>query len=121
MNELSKRRRSEAAGIEGTRGVPVLRVQMRHREPPSRSSSRVGIRLEDARAVTCRQCKQLDHLPRSCKGGRHKWFRCARYQLDFAKQKWKWTDTLDGRHIVEEVMTQAFKRECPCRKKLNRL
>ncbi|KAF9232612.1 hypothetical protein BU15DRAFT_81043 [Melanogaster broomeanus] len=46
-------------------------------------------------AVTCRKCKKPDHLPRTC---------------DDEKQ-------LDARHVVEEAMTRALKRDCPkCQK-----
>ncbi|KAF7305009.1 hypothetical protein MKEN_01215900 [Mycena kentingensis (nom. inval.)] len=55
-------------------------------------------RNDDCAAVTCRQCKQLDHLPKSCK------------EVEEDKK-------LEGRHHVEEAMTRALMRNCPkCKK-----
>ncbi|KAG2352593.1 hypothetical protein BDR07DRAFT_1313156 [Suillus spraguei] len=52
----------------------------------------------DCGAVSCRECKKPDHLPKSCKeveSDRH----------------------LDVQHIVEEAMTRALMRNCPkCQK-----
>lgn len=48
--------------------------------------------------VSCRKCKKLDHLPKSCE--------------EVEKDK-----KLDARHVVEEAMTQALVRDCPkCKK-----
>ncbi|KAJ7632726.1 hypothetical protein FB45DRAFT_913292 [Roridomyces roridus] len=55
-------------------------------------------RNEECSAISCRQCKELDHLPKSCK------------EMQEDKQ-------LDGRHAVEEAMTRALMRNCPkCQK-----
>ncbi|KAI0820517.1 hypothetical protein BC628DRAFT_1330161 [Trametes gibbosa] len=49
-------------------------------------------------AVTCRQCKKPDHLPKSCQ--------------EVANDK-----KLDVRHAIEEAMTAALMRNCPkCQK-----
>ncbi|KAF8816831.1 hypothetical protein BYT27DRAFT_6378460 [Phlegmacium glaucopus] len=48
--------------------------------------------------VSCRGCKKLDHLPKSCK------------EVEEDKH-------LDGRHAIEEAMTRALMRNCPkCQK-----
>ncbi|KAJ7591319.1 hypothetical protein C8J56DRAFT_935212 [Mycena floridula] len=48
--------------------------------------------------ITCRSCKKLDHLPKSCK--------------EMEEDK-----LLDGRHAIEEAMTKALMRNCPrCKK-----
>ncbi|KAF8956276.1 hypothetical protein BDZ97DRAFT_1852621 [Flammula alnicola] len=48
--------------------------------------------------VSCRLCKQKDHLPKSCK------------EVEEDKH-------LDGRHAIEEAMTRALMRNCPkCQK-----
>ncbi|KAG8881459.1 hypothetical protein FRB98_004298 [Tulasnella sp. 332] len=49
---------------------------------------------EDCMAVTCRQCKRPDHLPKSC-------------------QEMEGDRKLDARHAVEEAMTEALMRKCP--------
>ncbi|KAG1738308.1 hypothetical protein EDD22DRAFT_959526 [Suillus occidentalis] len=52
----------------------------------------------DCGAVSCRECKKPDHLPKSCK------------EVESDKQ-------LDVQHIVEEAMTRALMRNCPkCQK-----
>lgn len=52
----------------------------------------------DCGAVSCRECKKPDHLPKSCK------------EAESDKH-------LDAQHIVEEAMTRALMRNCPkCQK-----
>lgn len=47
----------------------------------------LGCEAEDCMAITCRQCKKLDHLPKSCK----------EVEADAA---------LDVRHTLEEAMSK---------------
>ncbi|KAG9031372.1 hypothetical protein FRB95_002803 [Tulasnella sp. JGI-2019a] len=49
---------------------------------------------EECQAVTCRQCKRVDHVPKSC-------------------QEMEGDRKLDARHAVEEAMTAALMRKCP--------
>ncbi|KAJ7695769.1 hypothetical protein B0H17DRAFT_1055510 [Mycena rosella] len=87
----------EAAGIEGLEACPFCEYQCII-ENPQQKLFACRNAAGGCSAVTCRQCKRLDHLPRSCK-------------------EMEQDATLDGRHIVEEAMTRAFKRECPnCQK-----
>lgn len=52
----------------------------------------------DCGAVSCRECKKPDHLPKTCK------------EVESDKH-------LDAQHIVEEAMTRALMRNCPkCQK-----
>lgn len=49
-------------------------------------------------AISCRECKRLDHLPKSCK------------EMDHEK-------VLNGQHAIEEAMSAALMRNCPkCKK-----
>ncbi|KAG1903018.1 uncharacterized protein F5891DRAFT_1019925 [Suillus fuscotomentosus] len=52
----------------------------------------------DCGAVSCRECKKPDHLPKSCK------------EVESDKH-------LDVQHVIEEAMTRALMRNCPkCQK-----
>ncbi|KAJ7709797.1 hypothetical protein B0H17DRAFT_238676 [Mycena rosella] len=85
----------EAAGIRGLEECPFCDYKCvieNEQEKLFRCGS------EDCAAVSCRQCKQLDHLPKSCK--------------EMQEDK-----NLDGRHTIEEAMTRALMRNCPkCQK-----
>ncbi|KAJ7465267.1 hypothetical protein FB451DRAFT_1263132 [Mycena latifolia] len=83
----------EAAGIEGLEACPFCEYKCVI-ENAQQKLFACRNAAGGCAAVTCRQCKRLDHLPKSCK--------------EMEEDK-----SLDGRHVVEEVMTRAFKRECP--------
>ncbi|KAJ6490170.1 hypothetical protein DFH09DRAFT_1208883 [Mycena vulgaris] len=87
----------EAAGIEGLEACPFCEYKCVIENPEQKLFACRNM-AGGCAAVTCRQCKELDHLPRSCK----------EVQSD---------ENLDGRHVIEEAMTRAFKRTCPnCQK-----
>ncbi|CAK5264611.1 unnamed protein product [Mycena citricolor] len=74
----------EAAGLDGIEECPFCEFKC-------------IIENEEARKalhLSCRQCKQLDHLPKSCK------------EVQDDKK-------LDARHEIEEAMTRALMRNCP--------
>ncbi|KAH9942854.1 hypothetical protein B0H21DRAFT_511019 [Amylocystis lapponica] len=84
-----------AAGLEGLEECPFCEYKVvidNDQERLFRCES------EDCGAVTCRACKKLDHLPKSCK------------EVEDDKK-------LDVRHAIEEAMTRALMRNCPnCQK-----
>ncbi|KAJ7685299.1 hypothetical protein DFH06DRAFT_969243 [Mycena polygramma] len=85
----------EAAGIEGLEECPFCEYKCVIENEQEKLFS---CRNEECAAVSCRQCKQLDHLPKSCK------------EMEEDKN-------LDGRHEIEEAMTRALMRNCPkCQK-----
>ncbi|KAJ7097846.1 hypothetical protein B0H15DRAFT_773241 [Mycena belliarum] len=87
----------EAAGIEGLEECPFCEYKCVI-ENEQEKLFRCGNEEGGCGAVSCRQCKQLDHLPKSCK--------------EMEEDK-----TLDGRHTIEEAMTRALMRNCPqCQK-----
>ncbi|KAJ7109483.1 hypothetical protein C8R44DRAFT_635668 [Mycena epipterygia] len=87
----------EAAGIEGLEECPFCEykcvIENEHEKLFTCRNEEGG-----CAAVSCRQCKKLDHLPKSCK------------EMEEDKN-------LDGRHTIEEAMTRALMRNCPkCQK-----
>ncbi|KAI0665506.1 hypothetical protein C8Q78DRAFT_986254 [Trametes maxima] len=92
---VKQRKEIEAAGIEGLEECPFCEYKVvieNEHEKLFRCEN------EQCGAVTCRQCKKPDHLPRSCQ--------------EVADEK-----KLDVRHAIEEAMTQALMRNCPkCKK-----
>ncbi|KAJ7449917.1 hypothetical protein FB451DRAFT_1052540 [Mycena latifolia] len=87
----------EAAGIEGLEECPFCEYKCVI-ENEQEKLFRCGNEEGGCGAVSCRQCKQLDHLPKSCK------------EMEEDKN-------LDGRHSIEEAMTRALMRNCPkCQK-----
>ncbi|KAH0579736.1 hypothetical protein H2248_002574 [Termitomyces sp. 'cryptogamus'] len=93
---VKQRKEVEAAGLEGLEECPFCEWGCVI-ENPEEKLLRCG-NLDACGAVSCRQCKKLDHLPKSCK------------EMEEDKH-------LDGRHAVEEAMTQALMRNCPkCQK-----
>ncbi|KAJ7125457.1 hypothetical protein C8R43DRAFT_1030232 [Mycena crocata] len=83
----------EAAGIEGLEECPFCDYKC---VIENEHEKLFTCRNEDGgcAAVSCRQCKKLDHLPKSCK------------EMEDDKN-------LDGRHTIEEAMTRALMRNCP--------
>ncbi|KAI0640872.1 hypothetical protein C8Q79DRAFT_1014714 [Trametes meyenii] len=92
---VKQRKEIEAAGIEGLEECPFCEYKVvieNEHEKLFRCEN------EQCGAVTCRQCKKPDHLPKSCQ--------------EVADDK-----KLDVRHAIEEAMTQALMRNCPkCKK-----
>lgn len=81
----------EAAGLENLEECPFCEYKCVIDNPEEKL-----FRCEnaDCMAVTCRECKKADHLPRSCK------------EVEEDKK-------LDVRHAIEEAMTRALMRNCP--------
>ncbi|KAH9926626.1 uncharacterized protein BXZ73DRAFT_19576, partial [Epithele typhae] len=93
---IQQRKEIEAAGLEGLEECPFCEykvvIENEHERLFRCDNTECG-------AVTCRQCKKLDHLPKSCQA-----------EVDDDKK-------LDARHTVEEAMTAALMRNCPrCKK-----
>ncbi|KAJ7271887.1 hypothetical protein B0H12DRAFT_1091875 [Mycena haematopus] len=85
----------EAAGIEGLEECPFCDYKM---VIENAQEKLFACGSEECGAVSCRQCKQMDHLPKSCK------------EMEQDKK-------LDDRHTIEEAMTRALMRNCPnCKK-----
>ncbi|KAL0071545.1 hypothetical protein AAF712_001402 [Marasmius tenuissimus] len=82
----------EMAGLEGLEECPFCEYKCVI-ENPDEKLFRCG-NAEDCGAITCRQCKKPDHLPKSC-------------------QEMEDDRRLDGRHAIEEAMTRALMRNCP--------
>ncbi|KAF5356819.1 hypothetical protein D9756_006828 [Leucocoprinus leucothites] len=89
----------DAAGLEGLEECPfcewkcVMEVGFEG-EKLFRCENDIG----GCGVVSCRKCKKLDHLPKSCE------------EVEQDKK-------LDARHLVEEAMTKALMRNCPkCQK-----
>ncbi|KAK7020526.1 hypothetical protein R3P38DRAFT_2970000 [Favolaschia claudopus] len=85
----------EAAGIEGLEECPFCEYKCVIENDQEKL---FACRNEECGAVSCRQCKKSDHLPKSCK------------EVEQDKN-------LDARHTIEEAMTRALMRNCPkCQK-----
>ncbi|KAK0190321.1 hypothetical protein F5146DRAFT_1043758 [Armillaria mellea] len=93
---VKQRKEIEAAGLDGLEECPFCEYKCVI-ENPDEKLFRCG-NDETCGAVTCRSCKKVDHLPKSCK------------EMEEDKH-------LDGRHAIEEAMTKALMRNCPkCQK-----
>ncbi|EJD07122.1 uncharacterized protein FOMMEDRAFT_75478 [Fomitiporia mediterranea MF3/22] len=85
----------EAAGLEGLEECPFCEYKVVIDNPDEKLFQ---CEREECGALSCRACKKLDHLPKSCK------------EADEDRG-------LDARHKVEEAMTEALMRNCPkCKK-----
>ncbi|KAI0742253.1 hypothetical protein C8Q80DRAFT_1108089 [Daedaleopsis nitida] len=93
---VKQRKEIEAAGLEGLEECPFCEYKVVIENEQERL---FRCENESCGAVTCRQCKKLDHLPKSCQA-----------EVDDDKK-------LDVRHAIEEAMTHALMRNCPkCQK-----
>ncbi|KAH9922385.1 uncharacterized protein B0H18DRAFT_1018159 [Fomitopsis serialis] len=96
---VTQRKEIEAAGLVGLEECPHCDYKVvieNDQEKLFRCQN------EDCMAVTCRQCKKPDHLPKSCK------------EMEDDKK-------LDARHTIEEAMTAALMRNCPRCQKVTRI
>ncbi|KAJ7343378.1 hypothetical protein DFH08DRAFT_872523 [Mycena albidolilacea] len=85
----------EAAGIEGLEECPFCEFKIIIANDQEKL---FACGNEECGAVSCRQCKKLEHLPKSCK-------------------EMEQDQNLDARHTIEEAMTRALMRNCPkCQK-----
>ncbi|TBU39099.1 hypothetical protein BD309DRAFT_873009 [Dichomitus squalens] len=92
---VKQRKEIEAAGLEGLEECPFCEYKVVIENDEERL---FRCENEGCGAVTCRKCKKLDHLPKSCK------------EAEDDKK-------LDARHAIEEAMTHALMRNCPkCQK-----
>ncbi|CCM00543.1 uncharacterized protein FIBRA_02577 [Fibroporia radiculosa] len=94
-DRVKQRKEIEAAGIDNLEECPFCEykcvIENEH-EKLFRCEN------QECLAITCRQCKKPDHLPRSCQ------------EVENDKK-------LDIQHAVEEAMTRALMRNCPkCQK-----
>ncbi|KDR78857.1 hypothetical protein GALMADRAFT_224109 [Galerina marginata CBS 339.88] len=96
---VKQQKEIQAAGLEGLEECPfcewkcVLEVSNEEEK-----LFRCGNEDGGCGVVSCRSCKKMDHLPKSCK------------EAEDDKM-------LDGRHAIEEAMTRALMRNCPkCQK-----
>ncbi|KAI6141308.1 hypothetical protein BKA82DRAFT_4204623 [Pisolithus tinctorius] len=95
FERVKQRKEIEAAGLENLEECPFCEYKC-----VIDNEMEKLFRCENAEcgAVTCRACKKLDHLPKSCK----------EVEED---------SHLDVQHLVEEAMTRALMRNCPkCQK-----
>ncbi|KAL4266826.1 RING-type domain-containing protein [Pleurotus pulmonarius] len=88
---VKQRKEIEMAGLEGLEECPFCEYKVVIENPQEKL---FRCEREECGAVSCRACKKLDHLPKSCK------------EMEAEK-------LLDGRHAIEEAMTQALLRNCP--------
>ncbi|CAL1697818.1 unnamed protein product [Somion occarium] len=92
---VKQRKEIEAAGLEGLEECPFCEYKVVIENEQERL---FHCQNEDCGAVSCRSCKKLDHLPRTCK------------EVEEDKK-------LDAQHTIEEAMTRALMRNCPkCKK-----
>ncbi|KAH7929949.1 hypothetical protein BV22DRAFT_1028918 [Leucogyrophana mollusca] len=94
-HRVKQRKEIEAAGLENLEECPFCEYKC-----VIENEMEKLFRCENTEcgAVSCRECKKLDHLPKSCK------------EMEEDKH-------LDARHIIEEAMTRALMRNCPkCQK-----
>ncbi|OCH88146.1 hypothetical protein OBBRIDRAFT_795550 [Obba rivulosa] len=92
---VKQRKEIEAAGLENLEECPFCEYKVVIENPEEKL---FRCENEECGAVTCRQCKKTDHLPKSCK------------EMEEDKK-------LDVRHLIEEAMTNALMRNCPkCQK-----
>ncbi|ESK93036.1 ring finger [Moniliophthora roreri MCA 2997] len=89
---IKQRKEIEMAGIEGLEECPFCEYKCVI-ENKEEKLFRCG-NEENCGAISCRQCKKPDHLPKSCK--------------EMEEDR-----VLDGRHTIEEAMTRALMRNCP--------
>ncbi|KAK7043632.1 hypothetical protein VNI00_008243 [Paramarasmius palmivorus] len=89
---VKQRKEIEMAGIEGLEECPFCDYKCVI-ENQDEKLFRCG-NEDSCGAITCRQCKKPDHLPKSCK--------------EMEEDR-----VLDGRHAIEEAMTRALMRKCP--------
>ncbi|KAI0713080.1 hypothetical protein C8T65DRAFT_739128 [Cerioporus squamosus] len=88
---VKQRKEIEAAGLEGLEECPFCEYKVVIENEAERL---FRCENEACGAVTCRKCKKLDHLPKSCQ------------EVDDDKK-------LGVRHAIEEAMTAALMRNCP--------
>ncbi|KAF9234720.1 hypothetical protein BU15DRAFT_52263 [Melanogaster broomeanus] len=94
-HRVKQRKEIEAAGLDHLEECPFCEYQC-----VIENGMEKLFRCENGEcgAVTCRECKKPDHLPRSCK------------EVEDDKH-------LDAQHVIEEAMTRALMRNCPkCQK-----
>ncbi|KAI0256271.1 hypothetical protein BJV78DRAFT_450870 [Lactifluus subvellereus] len=90
-------REIELAELEGLEGCPFcdFKVVM---DVDFQADKVLRCQNEECGKISCRKCKEEDHLPKSCE----------------EKEEDK---KLDGKHVIEEAMTRALMRNCPkCKK-----
>lgn len=92
---VKQRKEIEAAQIEGLEECPFCEYKV---VIENEQEKLFRCERPECAAVSCRQCKKLDHLPKTCQ------------EADKEKH-------LDGQHAIEEAMTAALMRNCPkCQK-----
>ncbi|KAH8112643.1 hypothetical protein DFH11DRAFT_1511497 [Phellopilus nigrolimitatus] len=94
-HRVKQTREIEAAGLDGLEECPFCEYKVVIENPEEKL---FRCEREECSAVSCRSCKKLDHLPKSCK------------EAESDKGS-------DARHQIEEAMTGALMRNCPkCKK-----
>lgn len=94
-HKLCQRKELQEAAIEGLEGCPECDYAVIVDNPEEKL---FYCQAEDCGLISCRGCRQPDHLPYTC-------------EQASADRK------LDKRHTVEEAMTEALVRKCPkCKK-----
>ncbi|KAI0689014.1 hypothetical protein BC835DRAFT_280334 [Cytidiella melzeri] len=88
---VKQRKEIEAAGLENLEECPFCEYKA---VIDNEHEKLFRCERDDCGAVSCRACKKLDHLPKSC-------------------QEAEEDKKLDGRHAIEEAMTRALLRNCP--------
>ncbi|TRM63521.1 hypothetical protein BD626DRAFT_494567 [Schizophyllum amplum] len=91
-DRVKQRKEIEQAGLDGLEECPFCDYKCVI-DNPDEKLFRCG-NFEDCGAVSCRNCKKQDHLPRTCQ------------EVDDDK-------ILDSQHLVEEAMSDAMVRKCP--------
>ncbi|KAG0695366.1 hypothetical protein DFH29DRAFT_271846 [Suillus ampliporus] len=94
-HRVRQRKDIEAAGLENLEECPFCEYKCVIENEMEKLFRCENV---DCGAVSCRECKKPDHLPKSCK------------EVESDKN-------LNVQHIVEEAMTRALMRNCPkCKK-----
>ncbi|KAF8626497.1 hypothetical protein AX17_006551 [Amanita inopinata Kibby_2008] len=94
-DRLKQQREIAEADLEGLEECPFCDWKcVMEMDRTQEKLFRCGNSAGDCGAVSCRECKRLEHLPKSCK------------EMDEEK-------VLNGHHAVEEAMSAALMRNCP--------
>jgi len=106
---IKQRSEIEAAGLEGLEECPfcefkcVIEASMEEEK-----LFRCGNDDGGCGVVSCRECKKVDHLPKSCKGTFFFYIFNSRVDSDrFYHIEMEEDKVLDGRHAIEEAMCMS--------------
>jgi TRIAD3 protein (E3 ubiquitin-protein ligase RNF216) len=98
----------ESAGIEGLESCPNCPFSAIIENPDEKLFRCMA---PDCGTVTCRKCRRVEHLPKSCEGEFNACSCRKSHELSLAENEAE--RRLDKRHAVEDAMSAALIRQCP--------